>query len=76
MTRFLSLAMVFVGLMVVTGTASALVVIEGPPHFWGPPPHFPIAAPEIDPASAFAGLTLLAGGLAVLRGRRSRKSDD
>ncbi len=31
------------------------------------------AAPEIDPAGAMAGLTLLAGGLAVLRGRRSKK---
>jgi hypothetical protein len=30
----------------------------------------PVQAPEIDPASAMAGLTLLAGGLAVLRGRR------
>ncbi len=29
------------------------------------------AAPEIDPASALAGLTLALGGLAVLRGRRS-----
>ena len=28
------------------------------------------AAPEIDPASAASGLTLLLGGLAVLRGRR------
>lgn len=28
------------------------------------------AAPEIDPSSAIAGLTLLAGGLVVLRGRR------
>ena len=33
-------------------------------------------APEIDPASAMAGLTLLAGGLAVLRGRRARKSQE
>jgi hypothetical protein len=32
----------------------------------------PIAAPEIDPASTIAGLTLMAGGLAVLRGRRER----
>ncbi len=31
-------------------------------------------APEIDPSSAMAGLTLLAGGLAVLRGRRFKKS--
>jgi hypothetical protein len=30
----------------------------------------PVRAPEIDPASAMAGLTMLAGGLAVLRGRR------
>ncbi len=28
-----------------------------------------VKAPEIDPASAMAALTLLAGGLAVLRGR-------
>lgn len=28
------------------------------------------AAPEIDPAGMLSGLTLLAGGLAVLRGRR------
>jgi hypothetical protein len=32
-----------------------------------------MSAPEIDPAGAMAGLTLLAGGLAVLRGRRSKK---
>jgi len=31
----------------------------------------PAAAPEIDPASAFSALTFLAGGLAVIRGRRS-----
>jgi hypothetical protein len=30
------------------------------------------AAPEIDPASAISALTLLAGGLAVIRGRRRR----
>lgn len=29
------------------------------------------AAPEIDPASAVGGLTLLLGGVAVLRGRRT-----
>lgn len=31
-----------------------------------------ISAPEIDPASSLSGLTLLAGGLAVLRGRRKK----
>lgn len=30
----------------------------------------PVAAPEFDPATAAAALTLLAGGLLVLRGRR------
>lgn len=32
-----------------------------------------VGAPELDPAAALAALTLLTGGLAVLRGRRSRK---
>ena len=36
----------------------------------------PVKAPEIDPASAMAGLTMLAGGLAVLRGRRRITSKD
>jgi hypothetical protein len=34
--------------------------------------HEPVKAPEIDPSSAMAGLTLMLGGLAVLRGRRSK----
>jgi hypothetical protein len=33
----------------------------------------PTVAPEIDPASTMSGLTLLAGCLVVLRGRKSRK---
>jgi hypothetical protein len=36
------------------------------------PPSKTVAAPEIDAASAVAGLTLMIGGLAVLRGRRSK----
>ena len=36
----------------------------------------PVSAPEIDPASAMAGLTMLAGGLAVLRGRRKKISNE
>ena len=35
--------------------------------------HGPTPAPEIDPASAMSALALLAGGLAVLRGRRLKK---
>ncbi len=34
------------------------------------------AAPEIDPASAFSAFTLLAGGLAVIRGRRAAPKRD
>ena len=32
----------------------------------------PVGAPEIDPASAISGMTLLLGGLAVIRGRRKK----
>ena len=32
-----------------------------------------MVAPEIDPATAFSGFTMLAGGLAVIRGRRQQK---
>ncbi len=38
-----------------------------------PPPVKPVRAPEIDPAGAVNGLMLLAGGLMVLRGRRTRR---
>ena len=41
-------------------------------HTHHTPPGHSVAAPEIDPAGAMSALTLLAGGLAVLRGRRSR----
>ena len=47
---------------------------------WAPPPHqnapgnpAPTVAPEIDPSGALSALTLLAGGLAVIRGRKPRK---
>jgi hypothetical protein len=47
-------------LMTVAGVVSATAVVA--------------RTPEIDPASAMAGLTLLAGGLAVLRGRIAKKT--
>jgi hypothetical protein len=59
-----------------SGTAFAFAI--APPH--GTPPGngghggSPVAAPEIDPASAFSALTLLAGGLAAIRGRKSKKN--
>jgi hypothetical protein len=31
-----------------------------------------VGAPEIDPSSAISGVTLLLGGLAVIRGRRNK----
>ena len=49
------------------------VAYFAPPSFWGGggngggPGGF--AAPEIDPSSAVSALTLLVGGLVVLRGR-------
>jgi hypothetical protein len=36
------------------------------------PPSWCFRAPEIDPGSAMAGLSMLAGSLAVIRGRRSK----
>ncbi len=39
------------------------------PTHGGPPAN----APEIDPASAMSGLSLLVGGLAVLRGRKKKQ---
>jgi hypothetical protein len=46
------------------------------PDFGGNHPggNQPMAAPEIDPSSAMAGLALMAGGLAVLRGRRVKSA--
>jgi hypothetical protein len=48
------------------GVAGAVVLVPGPTAV-------PLLAPEIDPASALSGLTLLLGGLAVVRGRRVGK---
>ncbi len=77
MLKKISLA---VALMSIAGVASAnpgskcvnFIIFE-----WCPAPPSnpsPLKAPEIDPSSALAGLSLLAGGLAVLRGRRSKNS--
>jgi hypothetical protein len=71
--------------MAVAGVASAGEQGEGTDKCWHflwftfcPQPDHPspVKAPEIDPASAMAGLTMLAGGLAVLRGRRRINSKD
>jgi hypothetical protein len=72
--RKISLALV---LMTIAGVASASDSGQSKCiHLWfiticPPSSHpAPVKAPELDPASALAGLTMLAGGLAVLRGRR------
>jgi hypothetical protein len=60
--------------LTLSGTALAFAI---PPKHDTPPGNgghggSPVAAPEIDPASAFSALTLLAGGLAAIRGRKSK----
>jgi hypothetical protein len=73
-----------VALLAIAGVASADAGSSNCFHFLGfdlfckPAPQHPgpVSAPEIDPASAMAGLTMLAGGLAVLRGRRKKISKE
>jgi len=63
-TRLFALTLVLVSF---AGTASA----AHEKHFKDPRPA--VSAPEIDPASALSGVTMLLGGLAVMRGRRGSK---
>jgi hypothetical protein len=63
MSRLIGAAVLF---LVSAGVAGAVVLLPGPTAV-------PLKAPEIDPASALSALTLLLGGLAVVRGRRVRK---
>jgi len=69
--RKFSLAML---LLTMTGVASAGNSAKCGDSFWFDScdrgGRETVRAPEIDPASAMSGLTLLAGGLVVLRGRR------
>jgi hypothetical protein len=66
-TRLFALTLVLVSF---AGTASASH-FKNFPTFKDPKPA--VSAPEIDPASALSGLTMLLGGLAVMRGRRGSK---
>jgi hypothetical protein len=56
--------------LALAAVATAQAHDKGPPSW----PHRPgpVAAPEIDPASAMSAFTLLTGSLIVLRGRRSK----
>jgi hypothetical protein len=59
------------------GIGGTLVVVKYPQFLeWQHGSHDPghaTAAPEIDPAGAMSGITLLLGGLAVLRGRNLKQ---
>jgi hypothetical protein len=81
MFKKIALAIVLCG-MATVASAKEKETCEWVWHGWIPvlectqeKPVKPVAAPEIDPASAMGGLTLLLGGLAVLRGRRSKTSE-
>jgi hypothetical protein len=52
---------------------SGLDVMHPHHQFTGGDPGPTASAPEIDPAGALSALTLLLGGLAVVRGSRSKK---
>ena len=61
-------ALVAVAMMAVAAAANAGNNYYDNEHEWTPQTR----APEIDPASAISGMTLLLGGLAVVRGRRKK----
>jgi hypothetical protein len=68
---------IIIGILLSLGLGGAITVAAEQGLFGHNPSHtgsgHTVAAPEIDPASAMSGLTLLLGGLAVLRGRSSKK---
>ncbi|HYL17608.1 MAG TPA: hypothetical protein VEV20_02945 [Burkholderiales bacterium] len=69
MLRFAAILALTLGM-----AAAAYADDDGPTPSAVPPDYWHVhRAPEIDPSGAIAGLTLLAGGLAVLRGRRGKK---
>lgn len=57
---------------ITTATPDISTVLIGGSDSFRPINTISYAAPEIDPTSAVSGLTLLLGGLMVLRGRRTR----
>jgi len=86
MSKNVAKLMTIGALVLLAGVASARGVVATPPssdfHVAPPPPaalppppppkiQAPAQAPEIDPASLVSAMTLLAGGLLVLRGRKA-----
>jgi hypothetical protein len=72
MSKRLALLIVSLG-AVASAQAMALYPENHHSHDSREPAADPAAAPEIDPASAISAFTLLAGGLAIIRGRRGGK---
>jgi hypothetical protein len=66
----------FIGFVVLLVAAGSALAGGDHNHFFNPPWQWPVKAPELDPASAVAGLTMLAGTLAVIRGRRAKNKSD
>jgi len=58
-----------VGILICSMFVADAALAKDRPTWWH---HDPVSAPEIDPASALSGLTMLVGGLAVVRGRRKK----
>jgi hypothetical protein len=60
-----------IGILICSMFVTNAALAKDWPTWWH---HHPdtVSAPEIDPASALSGLTLLVGGLAVVRGRRKK----
>ena len=74
MSRFLRILILTLGASTAAYAFQSLPPL--PSHDHDPAGHqAPTAVPEIDPASAASAFTLLAGGLAVIRGRRTKRKD-
>jgi hypothetical protein len=66
------------GIIFSLGVGATITAVKYPQFFgeWHHEPRDPghaTVAPEIDPAGAMSGLTLLLGGLAVVRGRNLKQ---
>ena len=72
MTKFIAVLVLSVSGLAVTSAYAGIFDDQRDRHP-SPPPGHGWSAPEIDPSSAITALTLLLGGVTVLRGRVSKK---
>jgi len=75
MTKILGLALVIATLSTpaIAAADGFFFFGDGGNHDHHGPSGPSFAAPEIDPASALSAMTMLASGLVIVRGRRSKK---